>query len=258
MENKKVIRIIELFKIISLLEVVLQVFLVTFYKLYDLQYMLETKGGSLFVVVSIVVALSWIISAYMVTKTLKVYKKTTLFPILAPAFIIGGVISQIAIVIYLWIKANALIKEISQEKRYVVTYWAICLFMVTVLTLHFHPGNIGQEFERAREIRETREDAHTWEEMYVNAGKEFSISLDSNQPTGYKWQLVPLHTEMVKFVGETYMPNETKPLSEGGKQIWIFRTHNIRGGTTLYFEYVNSLEKNIPPTKKKDIRVNIR
>jgi predicted secreted protein len=255
-EIKKVIKTIEAFKIISLSVLVFWVFLFVFFKEYSLEYVLKTKGGPVFALAIIVLALSWIISTYSVTKILKLYKKTTLDPIWATVFIIAGAIGQIPIVIYLWIKANALTKEISQEKRYVVTYWAVCIFIASAIILYFRPGNIGQESEEARKIREARE--YILEDVYTNAGKEISIALDSNQPAGYKWQLVPLHTKMIEFVSEKYIPDETDPQGGGGKQIWTFRAHDMIGGTTVHFEYINSSGKNIRPIKKKNIRINIR
>jgi inhibitor of cysteine peptidase len=83
----------------------------------------------------------------------------------------------------------------------------------------------------------------------VEAGKEFSITLDSNPTTGYQWQLAkPLDETRTKYLANRYVKPESKLAGAGGKQVWEFRA--LRAGKTeIDLEYVRPWEQGVQPAQ---------
>jgi inhibitor of cysteine peptidase len=95
------------------------------------------------------------------------------------------------------------------------------------------------------------------------AGKEFSISLDSNRTTGYGWQLAkPVDEKVVKAVRNIYQ--EAAPAAKdgaprvgaGGKEVWTFKAVKP-GKTAIEFKYVRPWEKDTPPVKTAKFQVEV-
>lgn len=93
----------------------------------------------------------------------------------------------------------------------------------------------------------------------AKTGNEFSITLDSNPTTGYRWQLAkPLDESLVKLVGNEYQePESSGAVGAGGKEIWTFKAV-AEGKTAIAMKYVRSWEKNQPPAKRAKFEVVIR
>lgn len=253
----KEIRRIEEFKIIFFVVIIFQAFLILYYPQYDFKHLLRAGGGFVTVLSGIVISIAWIISTYTVTKILRNHQKTSLSPILAPCFIfIGGFIGQLVVTVYLWIKANKLLKEISHELRYTVRLWGFILFTGVLLISPFSNHPIVRVL-----VTETIPiEIVSHERIYVEAGKEFSIPLESNSSRGFEWQLdLPIESRVIKFIGTKYIPGITKAGDRFKKEIWTFKALDLRGGVTLYFKYVrpsaNLLDKCIQPITKKSIQV---
>ena len=89
------------------------------------------------------------------------------------------------------------------------------------------------------------------------AGKEFTITLDSNRTTGYEWQLAkPLDENIVRLAKPEYIPASTKLCGAPGKEVWKFKAIKP-GKTTIYFKYIRPWEKNPVPAKDKKFDINI-
>ncbi|MDQ7824550.1 MAG: protease inhibitor I42 family protein [Candidatus Eremiobacteraeota bacterium] len=94
--------------------------------------------------------------------------------------------------------------------------------------------------------------------LQAEAGKEFTITVPSNETTGYKWELDgPLDEKLVTFVKSEYLePRDPKP-GAGGSEAWTFRAQR-KGLVSISLKYVRPWEKNKPPAKQKTFTIQIR
>ncbi len=75
--------------------------------------------------------------------------------------------------------------------------------------------------------------------VQTQVGQEFTITIDSNQTTGYKWQLAqPLDGDYLEQASYEYEVPETSPglVGVGGEELWTFRTI-AEGDTEVSLEY---------------------
>ena len=84
----------------------------------------------------------------------------------------------------------------------------------------------------------------------TNVSKDFTIALDSNPTTGYKWEIAsPFNTKLLKLIDSNYIPAETHLIGAPGKEDWVFRAIK-QGKTIISFNYLRPWEKDTPPVKK--------
>ena len=83
----------------------------------------------------------------------------------------------------------------------------------------------------------------------IDAGEEFVISIESDQSTGYAWELShALDTKIVELVGEDYVaPGASEP-GIPGYQLFTFRGV-ADGAATLRFWYVRDVDNPPVPTQ---------
>lgn len=96
--------------------------------------------------------------------------------------------------------------------------------------------------------------------MKVTAGQDFTISLQSNQTTGYQWQLDgPLNEKVVKYVSNEYNAGQsggTENVGAGGVEIWTFKAVG-KGSTEIKMKYARSSEKGAKPAEKRVFKVTV-
>lgn len=104
-----------------------------------------------------------------------------------------------------------------------------------------------------------------------SAGSSFTVTLDSNQTTGYQWELAKdVNANLIKLVGSEYKPafrptqagskdkeSNNHMVGAGGKEIWTFQTI-ARGKTTIEFKYVRPWEKGVRPDRTMVVPVVIK
>ena len=91
----------------------------------------------------------------------------------------------------------------------------------------------------------------------VEAGQDFTITLEANVTTGYEWQLAkPLDESMLQLVSSQYVAEKTNRVGSGGRQVWVFKALKA-GKTAISFEYERPWEKNTPPAKEESFLINI-
>lgn len=87
----------------------------------------------------------------------------------------------------------------------------------------------------------------------VEIGQKFTVILESNPTTGFRWQLAkPLDESIVKFIDSEFRTLATKfppPPGTGGIEIWTFEAVAV-GSTEIAMEYVRPWE-DAPPAKKQ-------
>jgi inhibitor of cysteine peptidase len=89
-------------------------------------------------------------------------------------------------------------------------------------------------------------------------GSEFSIVLESNQTTGFGWDISkPLDEKVVRFVSSEYVASSAAMPGAPGREIWTFRAC-AAGKTAISFRYVRPWEKDVPPVKKADFDVVVK
>jgi len=86
-------------------------------------------------------------------------------------------------------------------------------------------------------------------QLVVEQGNEFSLTLKSNASTGFQWRLAaPLDESILKLVGSEYKASSGRRIGEGGTEVWTFQAVGV-GTTSIRLEYLRSWEKGVPPAR---------
>jgi predicted secreted protein len=92
----------------------------------------------------------------------------------------------------------------------------------------------------------------------ANVCDEFSVVLESNQTTGFGWDISrPLDEKVAMFVGSEYIAERGGLPGSGGREVWTFRACGP-GKTTIAFKYVRPWEKDVPPVKDVEFKVLVK
>jgi predicted secreted protein len=92
----------------------------------------------------------------------------------------------------------------------------------------------------------------------VRKGQEFTIILDSNRTTGYRWELA--HTPdsgIVGVIGSQYEAPDTQKIGSGGKEVWTFLAKGP-GKTKVSFHYIRTWEKQTEPAKISSFEIIVQ
>ena len=85
----------------------------------------------------------------------------------------------------------------------------------------------------------------------VQAGHDFTITLEANATTGYRWQFArPLDESAIQLVSSEYLADKTGLAGSGGKQVWVLKALKT-GSSSITFRYIRPWEKNMPPEKEE-------
>lgn len=92
----------------------------------------------------------------------------------------------------------------------------------------------------------------------VKAGQNFTITLESNPTTGYRWQISGKYdTAFVELVDSVFVPGRTDLVGAGGKEEWVFKA--LRAGkTVISFQYTRPWEKDELPAQEYSVIVVVR
>jgi inhibitor of cysteine peptidase len=86
--------------------------------------------------------------------------------------------------------------------------------------------------------------------IQVIIGQDFTLTLESNHTTGYRWQLAkPLDDAVVKYVGSQYREAHSGRPGAGGEELWTFQAVG-RGRTQIAMHYIRPWERNVPSAKQ--------
>jgi predicted secreted protein len=95
---------------------------------------------------------------------------------------------------------------------------------------------------------------HDVENIVVEKGQEFTISLESNPTTGYQW--IPMfNTSIINLISHSFQPSTTKLMGSPGTDIFNFKGINY-GTESLKMVYKRSWEKMF--AKEKVFVINVR
>jgi inhibitor of cysteine peptidase len=90
------------------------------------------------------------------------------------------------------------------------------------------------------------------------AGKNFTITLDSNPTTGYQWQIArQIDIGLVEIIDSQYITPKTSLVGAPGKEEWHFKAIK-QGKTIISFDYVRPWEKDELPVQTESFIVVIR
>ncbi len=110
------------------------------------------------------------------------------------------------------------------------------LVILSVLTLTINC--FAQEPQQAKTIE-------------VQAGHNFTITLEANATTGYQWQFAgPLDESAIQLISSEYLADKTGLAGSGGKQVWVFKAIKT-GSSSIPFQYIRTWEENMPPERKE-------
>jgi inhibitor of cysteine peptidase len=94
--------------------------------------------------------------------------------------------------------------------------------------------------------------AESPDNIQIRSGEDFTIKLESNPTTGYKW-LPNYNDTYVKLISNDFVP-QTKLMGAGGIERFFFRAVKS-GNTDIEMIYKRVWEKK--PIKSRKFRVNI-
>ena len=91
----------------------------------------------------------------------------------------------------------------------------------------------------------------------AESGKTFTLTLDSNPTTGYRWQLAnPVDEKHVKLISSEYHRPNTQLIGAGGKETWNFKAV-AEGNTGIHLKYIRPWETNVPPALSTNFLVAV-
>lgn len=94
--------------------------------------------------------------------------------------------------------------------------------------------------------------------VMAEEGKEFTVRLDSNRSTGFRWRPVgSLDEHIVKLEKSEYVPFEASAAQSGGEEVWTFLAVS-RGDAEITMEYAPPYEKSQTSVKTATIKVSVR
>ena len=100
--------------------------------------------------------------------------------------------------------------------------------------------------------------SNSGEEAEVATGGSVVVTLDSNETTGYEWQLAEdLDESIVKLVNSEYIAPETTLVGAGGQEVWTFEAAGT-GETTISLEYVRPWEEGVPAVETFSLTVVVK
>ena len=106
-------------------------------------------------------------------------------------------------------------------------------------------------------VREVPAFSDSTNPIKVAVGENFSIVLESNQTTGYKWQFSKsINTTILEFQGSEYEADDTGMVGAGGEEIWYFKAI-APGMTMIVLKYVRPWEKDMYPLESKTFIINV-
>ncbi|MBP6915557.1 MAG: protease inhibitor I42 family protein [Smithellaceae bacterium] len=96
------------------------------------------------------------------------------------------------------------------------------------------------------------------EPIVLKAGDSFTVTLRANASTGYQWQLkTPLDESILQLIDSKYIPYKSRRIGADGKQLWTFKALKT-GQATIFFKYVRSWEKDLPPQREQSIKIIVK
>jgi len=94
-------------------------------------------------------------------------------------------------------------------------------------------------------------------QLSATVGQKFTITLESNQTTGYQWQLAkPLDESIVKLVGSEYEAPKSGLVGQGGREVWTFEAVS-QGITQIAMKYARPWEST-PPAQEQLFSVTVK
>jgi inhibitor of cysteine peptidase len=99
--------------------------------------------------------------------------------------------------------------------------------------------------------------ADTPKPLNVEAGKSFTISVESSQTTGHEWQFVkPLNNKLIKFLGVDYIKSDNEKVGAPGREIWRFQAVS-EGKAEIQLKCSRPWQKSVPPIRTTNLVVVI-
>jgi inhibitor of cysteine peptidase len=95
--------------------------------------------------------------------------------------------------------------------------------------------------------------SYSGKEVKIAAGGSLTVTLESNQTTGFKWELAKISDQTVleqvnqKFVAPEATKDGTPLLGAPGKEVWTFKALQ-KGKSTISMEYCRPWES-VPPAE---------
>jgi inhibitor of cysteine peptidase len=86
-------------------------------------------------------------------------------------------------------------------------------------------------------------------------GSVFTVTLEANPTTGYRWEISSVSPEgNVAVIGSGYSPSEPQLPGSGGLETWYFKADK-KGRSEVYLKYSRPWEPEQPPAQERRLRL---
>lgn len=91
----------------------------------------------------------------------------------------------------------------------------------------------------------------------VSPGDVFTLVLESNRTTGYRWELAsPSEGPVARLLSSEYRPTPPQRIGSGGREYWRFEAV-AAGEASISFRYVRPWEKSKAPAREAQFHVTV-
>ena len=99
------------------------------------------------------------------------------------------------------------------------------------------------------------DEGNSGSDVTVRVGRTFTINLEGNPTTGYRWEVVEYDERMLKLTGEDYTSSSDR-IGAGGIQEFTF-TASQAGRTKVELVYRRPWEKDVEPLRTFTAKVRV-
>jgi inhibitor of cysteine peptidase len=91
----------------------------------------------------------------------------------------------------------------------------------------------------------------------ARVGDRFTVRLESNPTTGYRWRLVaPPEPAVASLADSAFERADTGTTGSGGEEVWSFVAAGA-GRTRIVLEYARPWERDAPPLRTHQVDVQV-
>lgn len=154
-----------------------------------------------------------------------------------------------------WIRCRLSImsKGLCASKVSKIHFIIASLVVITILAI-----GCGIIYSNSLKTPADTEVSENQENIVVNAGQEYTITLISNPSTGYSWSVDDAYDKNVTtMISNKFQAANTNKIGAPGKELWVFKGAG-KGSTKLEFTYTRKRENKTSQMNSKTFNVTIK
>jgi inhibitor of cysteine peptidase len=137
-------------------------------------------------------------------------------------------------------------------------YWFTVL--LTIIAIFAIGGTIAAASADTNSPR-TVAVSESGKQITLSPGDSLVVTLNSNETTGYSWNLSAIsHTDVIHKVSDKYVeptPSTPPVMGQGGQEVWTFNALS-KGTSTIEMKYVRPWETGVEPAATFNVTVVVK